>query len=92
VSVADAARRRLDQFYRLPDPFACWEEWQRTLHADLSLAQHSARADPQFPRLDLADVLAEQRKLKLRLLYDDRPHRWLLERARKLEEALNDAR
>jgi hypothetical protein len=68
-------RARLEPFYQRPDPFDTLEAWERAEHRDL-------------PRMTRAQLLAERAKLRLRLLYDETPPRWFLERARALDEAL----
>jgi hypothetical protein len=72
-------QRRLNVVYPDADPLASWDEAQRHAHRDLVA----------LPR---AELLAEQSRLRHRLLYDPRPSRWLFERARAIEARLRHAR
>ena len=66
-----ANQRKLDFLYARPNPFTSYEEWEKYSHSDL---QNMTRAL----------LKREHARLKLRLLYDERPAAWFLERLEKI--------
>ncbi len=68
----------LEAFYVVPDPLADYESWERFTHRDLQ-------------RLTEAELLREQERVRLRLVMDDKPDTWLLERLAALREVLNES-
>ena len=66
----------LDALYVVPDPLADYESWERSTHRDLQ-------------RLTEAELLREQERVRLRLVMDDKPDTWLLERLAALQAVLN---
>jgi hypothetical protein len=57
---------------------ATLEEYERTRHRDL-------------PRLTRAELLRERDRVRLRLLLDDAPPHWCIERLSRLERAVQHA-
>jgi len=66
-----ACQKRLDFFYRQPNPLTSFEQWQKFIHDDL---QNMTRAL----------LRREHARLKLRLLYDEKPASWFIERFEKI--------
>jgi hypothetical protein len=69
----------LARIYSLPRAFDTLEEHERFEHRDL-------------PRRARADLARERERVRLRLLLDDDPDVWLLQRMKKLSEVLDRAR
>lgn len=65
----------LDWLYPLPDPFNTFEEYEKENHLDI-----------QF--LSLSSLKAERARVKMRLLYDQNPPAWLIERLNVIEEEI----
>ena len=69
---------RLELFYREPDELDTLEQWQTRWHQDLAV-------------LSRPELRAEFAKVRLRLLLDENPSAWFLEREQALREALRRA-
>jgi hypothetical protein len=69
----------LEHTYPIPDVYDTHEQWQRRLHHDLTA-------------MSRAQLLLEQRQLETRLMFDRKPHLWLLERHERVQEVLRHAR
>jgi len=69
----------LDGIYPLPDPLTSLESYQRHSHLDLPLRAR-------------VDLLRERDRLRLRLLLEEAPDPWLLERMQRLTENLDGTR
>jgi hypothetical protein len=67
----------LDALYPPPSASSL-EQYERAKHRDL-------------PHLARAELRRELERLRLRLLLDDGPGRWFIERLSKLERAINAA-
>ena len=68
-----------DLIYSVPNPWDTLEQHERYEHHDLS-------------RVSRAELLRERDRVRLRLLLDDGPDPWILQRLDKLRGALGDAR
>lgn len=70
-----ACQRRLNFFYKQPNSLSSYEEWKKFTHKDLQ-------------NMTLALLKRERSRLKLRLLYDEEPSDWFLQRLDRIEERL----
>ncbi len=68
----------LDDLAAMPDPLASLEAWERHEHRDLA-------------HLSPLELRAEEERLRLRLLIDEDPSAWLIERLARVREALSHA-
>lgn len=68
----------LDDLATVPDPLASMEAWERHEHRDLA-------------RLSPRELRAEEERLRLRLLIDEDPSAWFIERLARVREALSRA-
>lgn len=68
----------LDSIYRVPDSWETLEQRDRYEHADI-------------PRRTRAELMRELERLRLRLLLDDAPDVWLVQRLEKLRGAVGHA-
>ena len=71
-------KRLLEALYCVPNPLRDYESWQRFCHYDL---QH----------LSQAELLRERERARLRVLLDDDPTPWLLERLGTLEGLIRES-
>lgn len=67
----------LDVIYSIPDPFDTMEAWERFTHRDLKGLSRSA-------------LVAELARLRHRLLLDQKPVPWVVERFRVLRATLRE--
>lgn len=65
--------------YPVPQPYDSAEQHVRYVHADLADRTR-------------AELLRERERIRLRLVLDDAPPAWVLERLARLEKASRDAR
>lgn len=73
----DRRQWRFNRFYAVPNPFTSLEQYYQFTHIDLR------EMTKPLLRRELA-------KIRLRLLYDDKPARWILDRLEKVREALGE--
>jgi hypothetical protein len=67
----------LDQYYAVPNSLRSFEEWEVRQHLDLCSRTRE-------------ELQLERERLGHRLLIDDRPDQWLLERLDAIDRALRD--
>ncbi|HUK57471.1 MAG TPA: hypothetical protein VLY20_12530 [Nitrospiria bacterium] len=65
----------IGEIYKIPNPLRSEEDWIKWTHRDLAA-------------LSRAELERERARLRMRLILEDRPHHWLLERLEVIEEAL----
>ena len=70
---------KLDRIYRLPRPLKSDRELRRWLHQDMQAASD-------------VDLWREHQRLRLRLIFDDQPGSWLLERLSRIRNEKADRR
>lgn len=67
----------LDRLYPIPDPFNTSEEYEKEKHLDIQ-------------SMNLPSLKAERARVRMRLLYDQNPSAWLIERLNVLEEEIKN--